>query len=207
MNLLTDMWLLATRNITMTALCFVYWLAVIHWPLVGLLFLAAWFHLSSAIISNGDLLLRKTRAGKTIWLFTIGMFAGLLLYAVLKVSIEGPAAAAKEPDVFDYLDVLSFLSASLVGVYYIGISAWSAQPNLTYFECVDAFHGTLHTSEAGKPAIAIGLLYAIGSHVPDADWVLAISILASCAWVMRYMLGTPPERKAKTAYKAAEGAA
>lgn len=207
MNLLTDIWLLATRNITMTALCFVYGFAVVHWPLVGLLFLAAWFHLSSAIISNGDLLLRKTRGGKIVWLVTFSFFALLLLYAIVKVYAVGTAVTAKAPDVFDYRDVLSFLLSSVAGVVYIGLSAWAVKPELTYTEISDAFNKALYTSDAVKPALLIGLLYAISADAPGCGWLRSLCILASCAWVMRYMLGTPPERKAKTVYKAAEGAA
>lgn len=207
MTLLTDMWLLATRNLTMTALCIVYGLADMHWPLVGLFFLAAWFHLSGAIITNGDLLLRKTYGGKIVWAVTLGLIAFLLIYAVLKVFVEGSGAANKTPDVFDYRDVLSFLLAATAGVFYIGLSAWSALPDLSYTECHDAFYEILLTQEAGKPALLIGLLYAGVSEVPNCEWMISLCILASCAWVMRYMLGTPPERKAKTVLKAAEGAA
>lgn len=207
MNLLTDMWLLATRNITMTALCLVYGFAAMRWPLVSLLFLPAWLHLSSAIISNGDLLLRKTRAGKLVWLITFCLFAALLLYAILRVYVVGTEVTAKEPDVFDYRDVLSFLMSSVAGVFYIGLSAWAVMPELTFTEINDAFNESLYTSDAVKPALLIGLLYAISAEAPNCNWVRSLCILASCAWVMRYMLGTPPERKAKTVMKTAEGAA
>lgn len=207
MQLLTDMWLLATRNVTMTALCVVYGLAEMHWSWVGLLFIPDWFHLSGAIISNGDLLLRKTEAGKSVWLFTLGLIAASVLFVVMKLFMEGFESPVKSPDVFNYVDVLMFLLGSIAGVIYIGLSAWAALPNISYTECWASFIEALFSDGATKPALLIGLLLAVGTEAPDGEWIYGFVILASCAWVMRYMLGTPPERKAKTSLKAAEGAA
>lgn len=205
MNLLMDMWLLATRNITMTALCFVYGLCATKWPLTFLVMYPAWFHLSGAIMTNGDLLLKRTRARNMIWATTIVLTLFLLVVTIVKVYSE--QAVGKTPDVFDYKDVLSFLFSSFAGVIYIQISVWAALPTMTFQECTDSFREVAYTKEAIKPAAGIGLLYAISITAPNADWLVSLCILASCALVLRFMLGSPPERKAKTVLKTAEGAA
>jgi hypothetical protein len=202
MNLLTDMWLLATRNLTMTALCIVYWLASIQWPVFMLFLLPMWFHLSGALMRN-DLMLRKTYAGKWIWGITAILTLFLLVVAMVKVWADQPTPEAAE--VFDYRDVISFLISSIAGFCYIGLSAWAASPNLSYTECHDAWHETAFSKEALKPALLIGLLYAISVEAPNGEWVISVCILASSAWVLRYMLGTPPERK-KAFKTAMEGA-
>lgn len=206
MNLISDMWILLTRNITMAALLIVLGMALVHWSLLPFLVFPLWFHMSGGLITNGDLLLRNTRVGKCIWIYTAVLFSFLIGYALLKVFVLGDSEAAKQPDVFDYRDVLMFLFGAIAGVFYIVLSAWAAAPSLSYTECVNSMIESMHKDGGFKPALLIGLLYPMADF-DNCEWLYSVSILASSAWVMRYMLGTPPERKTRTSLRTAEGAA
>jgi hypothetical protein len=72
-------------------------------------------HISSALITNGDLQLRKTRPVKLAWLITAGMVAIVSIVVAYKVYI-GPITLNDEADTFNYLDVLKFLFDWYAGV-------------------------------------------------------------------------------------------
>ena len=202
MMLLEDMWLLATRRITMFALAVVFGLVMWHWPFTGLMYVALWFHASGGIIS-GDLLLRKTRGGKSVWLWTLAVYGLILAIGIVMVLFD--PSSSKTPDVFDYKDVLQLIFGIIAGSYMVFVSAWAAAPELSYEEVASSFFESCDR-ESMPPLVGIGALYSVSTSVDGYGWLIGLVYLAACAWVLRFMLGTPPERKAK-AFKTAEGAA
>lgn len=202
MMLLEDMWLLATRRITMFALTMVCGLVMWHWPFTGLMYVALWFHASGGIIS-GDLLLRKTRGGKSVWLWTIAVYVFVLSIAVVMTLID--SGSNKTPDVFDYRDVLQLAFGIIAGSWLVFLSAWAAAPELSYEEVSSSFFESWDR-ESAPPLVGIGVLYSVLTYSSDYSWLIGLVYLAACAWVLRFMLGTPPERKAKS-FRTAEGAA
>lgn len=203
MNLLVDMWLLATRNPAVTVLCFVYSAYVYNWPMAGFLLLPALVHLGSAYVNKGDFMIRNVSVVRWAWKWTAIIFVVAVVVGV--VVAYGRSGAPAEPDVFDWKDALDLLVGFLAGYGFIGIVAWTAVPDWDSEEPFTALVGAITTRRDAKHhMVCIMVLYAASGLVGNA--LLGLYMLAASAWVLRYMVGEPPERKEK-AFKAVEGAA
>lgn len=194
--MLNDIWVLATRNITMTMLSIAASLALWCMPVFVIFIMPIWIHVCSGIMTDGkDLQLRVTPPVKTGWLWSLGVFVFVIIYAVLYYALGEPDTGATSTGGFDYWDVVSICLDVVCGYFVLTLVAWTAAPKIDLGVVQDAFIRALaQDRSAKKSSLLTAVLFAASMQFKILS---ALAMLASCAWVLRYMLGKPPKRKRK----------
>jgi hypothetical protein len=196
--MLNDIRLLLTRNLTMTALTVCYGLAI--WRFneygLGLFFLPFWVHLSSGLMTEGDLQLRLSNP--VIWCWKLTGFV-LLFFIITIFTIfwfndsEVPKSSVSSG--FNYLSVLMAILSIMSAYMLLILTAWAAAERLSWEDSYSSVINALINDRSSRKSCLFILLLGSGIQVSHLHYLEAVQMVLCCAWVLRYVMKTPPEPK------------